>query len=87
MVIGFGVLIYLKISSHIDDSYLFPAALILIALSCLTYAALPGVGEISSHQQMLLGQMGVKYRPWMGRAANAVLGLVLCSSGLLMLVF
>ena len=86
LVVGLALLVLGRVTPDFRGSIFVASALLLMALSCFIYAAFPGSGEITDQQRLLLGQLGVDYRPSMGRIANVLLGLLLCLGGLAFLI-
>lgn len=77
-LIGGAMLLILgRVASEFRGGAVVSSALLLIALSCFIYAAQPNSGEITDQQRVQLAQIGVDYRPAMGRVANAALGFFL----------
>lgn len=84
---GLALLVLGRIQPAVSGSVFVCSALLLMALSCFIYAAIPGSGEIADQQKVALRQLGLDYRPSMGRLANALLGLLLAVGGLTILIW
>jgi hypothetical protein len=83
LVVGLALLVLGRLVPDLRGGALLASALLLMAVSCLVHAALPSSGEITDEQRALLLQIGVDYRPIMGRVAN---GILLSLGGLVALV-
>jgi hypothetical protein len=87
LVVGVVLLVLHRVVPDLRGGDVLASALLLMALSCFIYAAMPTSGEITDQQRVLLGQIGVDYRASMGRLANGVIGLLLSVGALWAFIF
>lgn len=85
LIFGLIMLLYLRSQGNLEYNGTLSIALLLMACPCLFYSVLPGVGQVSPDQVAILNQLGIRYNPWMGRAGNAAIGLILLAFSIISL--
>ena len=70
LAIGLVLLVAARFSDAVETS----TALATLAASCLLYATAPDAGEVRVEHAAMLGHVGIRYHPLMGRLANAAAG-------------
>ena len=79
---GFAVLLFgSRLSDALAGSAGTAAGLVLIGLSCLVDAVLPGGSELTDEQAVLLRHAGIPYRQGAEKVVSTVVGAVLVLAG------
>ena len=84
-VAGLLLLLGGRIVPGLRGNFWLGIALLLLAFSCLVYAARPGDGDLSDEQVVKLQRIGIRYTPAIGQAANAVVGFALLAGAIWLL--
>ena len=83
--VGVVLLIIGRIVPDVRTGPWVGVGLLLMALSCFIYAAMPNSGHLTAEQTVVLRRLGIDYRPTMGRLANGVLGVILSIAAITLL--
>ncbi|HEV2745805.1 MAG TPA: hypothetical protein VGW34_00725 [Allosphingosinicella sp.] len=83
---GLALLLAGRVIDALGGSFWAGVALILIALSCLVDALLPGGSELTDEQIVMLRHAGIPYRKGAEKVVSIVFGVALLGGGLYLLL-
>ncbi len=78
---GFALLIGGRVADGLSGSFWVGIALILLGLSCLVDALLPGGSELTDEQIVMIRHMRIPYRAGAEKVVGALCGLALLAGG------
>lgn len=82
LVAGFAILLFgSRLPATLAGGAGTAAGLVLIGLSCLVDALLPGGSELTDEQAVMLRHAGIPYRPGAEKVVSSVLGALLVLAG------